>query len=121
MKKNAYEEGMKIIDELVGEGKDDYLSKLDSIYEGLGDTIVEHLFGNLYSREGLDLRTRQLITIALLISDGNNEQLLFHTQCALNIGVTKQEIIEMMLQSATVIGLPKALSALKTVNVLFNL
>ncbi len=120
MENNTYKEGMLILEQMLGEGKKEYIEKLNSIYDGLGDTIVEQVFGKLYTRNALDLKTRELTTVALLLSNGDKEQLLFHTQCALNLGITKEQIIEVILHSITIIGMPRALAALKAVKELLD-
>jgi len=119
MKNNAYEEGMEILEQMLGKDKDRYIEMLDGMYEGLAKAVIEQTYGTIYRREGLDLKTRQLITVALLIENGNKEQLQFHTQSALNVGVTKEELIETILQSIIIVGLPKALFALRSVKELF--
>lgn len=104
--------GMSNLDKILGVGRIKYIQRLDSLLEGLGDNITELVYGRLYENDVLDLRTRQLVNIALMLERGDNEQLAFHVQCALNLGITKEQVIEVIIQSISIIGIPKALHAL---------
>lgn len=115
MESSAFDEGMSILDAMLGEGKNAYIEKLNSLYDGLGNSIAEQVFGKLYGMPALDLKTKQLITVALMLENGDEEQLLFHAQGALNLGVTKEQLVEAALQSITVIGIPRALRGLKII------
>lgn len=83
-------------------------------YGDLGKFILEYAFGDIYSREGLSLRDREIITISFLISQGSpEEQLRNHFLGALNLGVTTNELMEIILQASLYNGFPKAIKALK--------
>ncbi len=83
-------------------------------YGELGEYILEYAFGDIYSREGLSLRDREIVTISFLIAQGSPEaQLRNHFLGALNVGVTNEELIEIILQASLYNGFPKAIKALK--------
>ena len=75
--------------------------------------MTELAFGEIYSRPGLDLKTRQMLTIASLVTLGNAPlQLKSHIKGALNVGCTQQEIVEVILQMAIYAGFPAAMNAM---------
>lgn len=86
------------------------------ITESLGDLgkyIVEFAFGDIYSREGLSLREREIATIAMLTClSGREPQLNVHIHAGLNVGLTKQEIEEIMIQTVPYAGFPTAINAM---------
>ena len=73
--------------------------------------MIEFPFGDIYSRPGLDLKTRELITVAALTTLGNCQpQLKVHIGAALNVGCTQEQIIETIMQMAVYAGFPAALN-----------
>lgn len=75
--------------------------------------VIEFAFGDIYSREGLDLKSRELIAIAALAVSGNAApQLRVHVESASAAGITRSEIIEVFMQIALYAGFPAALNAL---------
>lgn len=89
--------------------------------EGLGDlgrSIVEFVYGDVYSRPGLSVRDRELAAVTALVALGRSAQLPQHMRAAMKAGVTEDELRELILQTATVAGFPPAMNAmsqLKTV------
>lgn len=81
---------------------------------------VEFPFGDVYARPGLDLRARQIATIAALATLGEQRQLEAHLRFALNIGVPRQELVEVLIQMAVYAGWPRAINALYTARDLFR-
>lgn len=74
---------------------------------------IEFAFGDLYAREALDLKSRELIAIAVLAASGRaGPQLRIHVQSAASSGITRAEIIEALMQTALYAGFPAALNAL---------
>jgi 4-carboxymuconolactone decarboxylase len=86
------------------------------VVESLGDLgryIVEFAFGDIYSREGLSLRDRELATVAALTAMGGREpQLKVHIGAALNVGLAAEEIEETILQTVPYAGFPTAINAM---------
>jgi 4-carboxymuconolactone decarboxylase len=89
--------------------------------EGLGDlgrSIVEFVYGDVYSRPGLSIRDRELAAVATLVALGRSAQLPQHMRAAMKAGITEGELREVIIQTATVAGFPPAMNAmsqLKTV------
>ena len=79
----------------------------------LGRYIVEFAFGDIYNREGLSLRDRELATVAALTAMGGREpQLKVHVGAALNVGLTEKEIEETIIQTVPYAGFPTAINAM---------
>ncbi len=77
--------------------------------------LVEFPFGDIYTRPGLDLKTREMLTVAALTVLGYPQaELKDHIRGALNVGCTSDEIVEIILQMAVYAGFPAALEAVKT-------
>ncbi|MCZ2805746.1 carboxymuconolactone decarboxylase family protein [Modestobacter sp. VKM Ac-2983] len=98
----------------------------DSLRRALADIApdfarytVEFPFGDIYARPGLDLRARQIATIAALTTLGEQRRLEAHLRFALNIGVPREEIVEVLIQMAVYAGWPRAINALYTARDLF--
>ena len=109
---DRYERGWQKLAEVDGNAGQQVIDGLKDIAPDLGRYIVEFAFGDLYSRPGLDLRSREIATVAALTAMGNAApQLKVHIKAALNVGVSKQEIIEVILQLSAYAGFPAALNA----------
>jgi 4-carboxymuconolactone decarboxylase len=76
--------------------------------------VREFCFGMFWSRPGLAVRDRSLITCAMLAALGRQEELRGHLAGALNVGLTKEELVEMLMQVAVYAGVPAAVNALTT-------
>lgn len=87
--------------------------------EGYVNFSEETLFGKLWKREGLLPRDRSLATVSVIIACGNFEQLPFHLQYALDNGMTKEELVEVITHICFYVGWPKADTALRIVNEMF--
>jgi len=77
--------------------------------------ITRNAWGNVWQRPGLDLRSRSLITVAMLAAMGKQHELRGHVRGALNNGVTPDELREVMLHASIYCGLPTAIEAFRTV------
>lgn len=108
-----YERGLKFLEQVDGEGGERVIESFSDIAPDVGRYIVEFAFGDIYAREGLCLRDRELATIASLCTQGSCEpQLKVHIHGAQNVGLTKTEIIEAFIQLIPYVGFPKVLNAI---------
>ena len=112
MPHEKYEKGMQIRKSVLGE---DYVkraeankSDFDADFQRL---ISEVAWGSVWSRPGLNRKTRHLITIAMLATLGNHEELAMHIRATRNTGVTREEVKEVLLQVAVYAGIPAANAA----------
>ena len=88
-------------------------SRLRELDDDLPRLITDYAFGAVVGREGLDLKSREMITVASLITQGNaSAQLELHMRAALNIGVSQQELLEIVIQMAIYAGVPSCMNAL---------
>ena len=84
--------------------------------------MIEFSFGDIYSRPGLDLRAREIATIAALTALGNaGPQLKVHIEAGLNVGLSCEEITEVIMQMAVYAGFPAALNGLFAAKEIFAL
>ena len=74
--------------------------------------VTQFVFGMFWSRPNLDLRSRSLCTVAQLAALGKTDELKGHLLGALNLGITREELIEVLMQTACYAGVPAAVSAL---------
>jgi 4-carboxymuconolactone decarboxylase len=92
------------------------MDALERVAPGLGRHVAEFAFGDVYGRPGLDLRRRQLVTIASLTTLGGTErQLALHVRAALEVGLSRQEVVEAMLQCLPYAGFPRVINAVTVV------
>ncbi len=113
MKSERYEKGWETLSRIDGEQGQKVVDALKEIAPEFADLLVEFPFGDVYSRPGLDLKSREIATVAALTAMGTAApQLKVHVQAALNVGCSKEEIIEIMIQMAVYAGFPAALNGL---------
>jgi 4-carboxymuconolactone decarboxylase len=113
MANERYERGKKILSEVNPEGIERVIENLKEISPDFAKMVIEFPYGDIYSRRGLDLKTRELITIASITTLGNATlQLKSHINAALNAGCTRQEVTEVIIQMAVYAGFPAALNGL---------
>jgi 4-carboxymuconolactone decarboxylase len=111
---DRYRRGIDIAGTLAAEKLDQFLSSgIAEVAPDFARMTIEFAFGDLYSRKALDLRSRELIAIAALAVRGNaGAQLRSHIRAAPSVGITREEIIEVLMQTALYAGFPAALNAL---------
>ena len=110
---DRYTRGWNKLKEIDGEAGERVIAALAPIAPDFGRLLVEFSFGDIYSRPQLDLKAREIATIAALAALGNAQpQLKVHIEAALNVGCTRDEIVEVFMQMAVYAGFPAALNAL---------
>ena len=111
---DRYEQGLNLRRDVVGaETVDDWLDTADEFTGPLEELIIEIGWGTIWSRPGLDRRTRSLLTITLLAAQNRPDELTVHLQNAVNNGCTHEEIREALLHTIAYCGLPTARSAVR--------
>lgn len=107
------ERGKRALADIDGEAGQHVVSALAGIAPDFATYLFEFPFGDIYSRPGLDLRAREIATIAALAALGNaTPQLKVHIAAGLNVGLSRQEIVEILMQMAVYAGFPAALNGL---------
>ncbi|MFA1285045.1 carboxymuconolactone decarboxylase family protein [Citrobacter telavivensis] len=105
--------GQDMLQQVDGKGGDAVVESLKDIAPDFARYLIEFPFGDIYSRPGLDLRSREIATVAALTALGNaTPQLKVHIAAGLHVGLTQEEIIEVMMQMAVYAGFPAALNGL---------
>jgi len=113
MNNERYERGMEKLREVDGELGDQVVAALEDISPDLGRLLLEYPFGDIYSRPQLSLKDRELVTISALAAMGScAPQLKVHINGALNVGWTREEVIETFIQMTVYAGFPSALNAI---------
>lgn len=104
--------GWEKLKEIDGEAGEKVIESLKNIAPDLARYTIEYPFGDIYSRQGLDLKSREIATVAALSAMGNAApQLRVHIHAALNVGCTPEEIVEIITQMSVYAGFPAALNA----------
>ena len=121
MKTNdRYQRGWKKLKEIDGEAGERVIESLKDIAPDFARLLIEFPFGDIYSRPGLDLKSREIAVVAALTALGNAApQLKVHIHGALNVGCSEQEVVEVIMQMAVYAGFPAALNGLLSAKEVF--
>ena len=120
MSKERYERGWDKLKEIDGKAGENVIESLKEIAPDLGKYVIEFAFGDIYSRDTLSLKQRQLVTIASLTTQGGCEpQLEVHINAALNVGLTQNEIVEAIIHCIPYVGFPRVLNGVNVAKKVF--
>ncbi|MCF6160509.1 MAG: carboxymuconolactone decarboxylase family protein [Furfurilactobacillus sp.] len=104
--------GQAKLQEVDAEAATNVMLGLADVAPDIATYIEEFAFGDIYSRSGLDLKQREMITVTSLLTQGDTAaQLEVHINGCLNVGLTKQEVVESFIQCLPYVGFPKVLNA----------
>jgi 4-carboxymuconolactone decarboxylase len=118
---SRYQRGLEQLSAIDGAAGEAVINSLADLAPDFARYLIEYPFGDVYSRPGLDLRSREIATIAALCALGNAApQLRVHIHAALNVGCTATEIVEVMIQMSVYAGFPAALNGLMVVREVFS-
>lgn len=107
------ERGKRALARIDGEAGQNVIAALADIAPDFATYVFEFPFGDIYSRPGLSVRDREIAAIASLAAMGNaTPQLKVHIEAGLNVGLTREEITEILMQMAVYAGFPAALNGL---------
>ena len=110
--KDTFEAGMKVRREVRGNKHvDSAEGKKDSFTEEFQEMITRYAWGEIWTRPGLERKTRSCITLAMMIALNREDEFKLHIKAGLNNGLSKDEIKEVILQTAIYAGVPAANSA----------
>jgi 4-carboxymuconolactone decarboxylase len=117
---DRFDRGSELLEQIHVGGGAHLVDALSDIAPDLARYIVEFGFGDVYARPGLSLRDRQIATVAALTALGTAQaQLVAHIEGALAVGVTRQEIVEVIIQMALYGGFPAAMNAVDAARTAF--
>ena len=121
MKDPAYEAGLAVRRRVLGDAHvKRSLENATAFDQDFQDLVTRHAWGDIWTRPGLDHRTRSLITIAMLAAGGRHEELNLHIRATRNTGATPDEVKEVLLQVAVYAGVPAANSAFRIAKTAFE-
>ena len=120
MSNTRVELGSEKLKEIDGIGGENVIQSLQNIAPDVGKYIIEFAFGDVYTRPGLSMQEREMITITSLLTTGGCEpQLEVHINGSLNVGLSPEKIIETFIQCIPYTGFPKVLNAIYTAKRIF--
>lgn len=121
MDTTRFERGLQQLTKIDGEAGQKVIESLQDICPDLARYTIEYPFGDIYSRPGLDLKTREIATVAALTAMGNcAPQLKVHLHAALNVGCTEEELKEVIIQMSGYAGFPAALNGMFALKEVLN-
>ncbi|MEM9244075.1 MAG: carboxymuconolactone decarboxylase family protein [Pseudomonadota bacterium] len=110
----TYKSGKQVFKTLFGDRAEKIETMLHELSPELGRVGIDFPFGEFYAKDDLlDLKTRELVTISTLVTQGTLPQLKLHIGAALNIGCTPTQIEQVILQLIVYVGMPKVINAMK--------
>jgi 4-carboxymuconolactone decarboxylase len=109
-----FEKGLKVRREVLGEAYvNASLAAADDLTAPLQKLVTEWCWGEIWSRPGLERKTRSFLNLAMLTALNRPHEIKLHVRGALNNGVTEEEIVEVILQAAIYCGVPAALDSMR--------
>ncbi|NGF68214.1 carboxymuconolactone decarboxylase family protein [Citrobacter freundii] len=121
MESERFITGQKMLQQVDGKAGEAVVESLKDIAPDFARYLLEFPFGDIYARPGLDLRSREIATVAALTAMGNAApQLKVHIGAALHVGLTQDEIVEVIMQMAVYAGFPAALNGLFAAKEVFS-
>ncbi|MGY9524065.1 carboxymuconolactone decarboxylase family protein [Citrobacter freundii] len=121
MESERFITGQKMLQQVDGKGGEAVVESLKDIAPDFARYLLEFPFGDIYARPGLDLRSREIATVAALTAmDNAAPQLKVHIGAALHVGLTQDEIVEVIMQMAVYAGFPAALNGLFAAKEVFS-
>ncbi|HSC44240.1 MAG TPA: 4-carboxymuconolactone decarboxylase [Candidatus Acidoferrum sp.] len=119
--RKRYDEGMKTRRSVLGDAHVDRALKNRSKFnEPFQELITRYAWGEIWNRPGLPKKTRSLLTLAMLVALNRGEEFRMHVKAALGMGVSREEIQELLLQAAVYCGVPAANSAFHAAEEVFE-
>ena len=118
--KKRYEEGLKVRRAVLGDAHvDRSLARQNDFTREFQELITRHAWGEIWTRPGLERSTRSFITLAMLIALNRGDEFKLHVRGALNNGLSRDEIKEVILQAAIYCGVPAANTAMHLAQEIF--
>ncbi len=119
--KERYEAGLAVRRAVLSDAHvDRSLANRNALTTEFQDLITRYAWGEIWTREGLPRHTRSLITLAMMVALNRGEELALHLRAAKNNGVTRDEIKEVLMQTAIYCGVPAANSAFHLADKIFK-
>jgi 4-carboxymuconolactone decarboxylase len=121
MTANRYDEGLAVRREVLGDSYvEQAAAKTTDFTRDFQRIVTEFAWGTIWTRPGLDRRSRSMITLTALIARGHHEEFALHIRAALRNGLSREEIKEVLLQAAVYCGVPDANAAFRVAASVFD-
>lgn len=121
MNKELYEQGLKVRRQVVGDSYvEASLKAADDFSMPMQELVTQYCWGDVWSRPGLDRKSRSLLNLGMIAALNRPEELAIHVRGAINNGMTKEEICEAFLQVAVYCGMPAGLGSFKIARQVFK-
>jgi 4-carboxymuconolactone decarboxylase len=121
MNQELFDKGLKVRREVLGaEYVDNALKNADDFSRPMQELVTQMAWGEIWTRPGLDRRTRSFMNLAMITALNRPHELKLHVRGALNNGLTKAEIMEAFLQTAIYCGMPAALDSFRVAKEVFT-
>ena len=121
MGNELFEKGLKVRREVLGaEHVEASMAQADDFSRPLQELVTEYCWGNVWSRPGLERKTRSLINVAMLTALNRPHEVKLHLRGALNNGCSKNDVMEVLLQTAIYCGVPAAMDSLRVAKEFFQ-
>ena len=121
MSKEMYEKGLSVRRDVLGaDYVDNAIRNADDFNRPLQELVTEYCWGAVWGRPGLPKKTRSMLNLAMLTALGRPHELKLHVKGALKNGVTREEIMEVLLQTGIYCGVPAAVDAFRTAREAFK-
>lgn len=118
---DRYEKGMNVLREINKENIENLFEDLEDIAPDLGRFVVEFPYSEIYTRKEVDLKTRELCTVAAITALGHAQKELYdHVHAALKVGNSPKEIVEIIMQMSAYTGFPAAINGMMTAKKVFK-
>lgn len=119
-KEDRREKALTLLGKLDPGAPEKVTKRLDRLGPDFLELILGFSFADIVARPGIDLKTREMLTVAALMAMGTApSQLEFHIRAALNVGVTREEVIEILLQIAVYAGVPACMNGITAAEAAF--
>jgi 4-carboxymuconolactone decarboxylase len=116
-----YERGQALRRQILGDAYvDQATSKTNDFNRPFQELIAEYVWGGVWSRPGIDHRTRAMINLGMLTAMGRTEEVKIYLRAAPNIGLTRDDVREVLMQTAIYCGIPAALGSFRAAQEVFD-
>jgi 4-carboxymuconolactone decarboxylase len=121
MNQELFDQGMKVRRAVVGDAYvDASMKNADDFTMPMQELVTQYCWGDVWSRPGLDRRSRSLLNLGMIAALNRSEELAVHVRGAINNGITKEEICEAFLQVSVYCGMPAGLGSFKVARQVFK-
>ncbi len=111
---------LEVLERLEPGASERVTANLDAFSPDAAELVLGYSFADIIGRDGIDLKTREMMTVAMLAAMGTAQgQLEFHMRAAMNSGVSRKEIIEIVLQVSVYAGVPACMNAITAAKAAF--